>query len=387
MFRALVAVALLAVARGLRIVDHERAESASDVHGQVADDALLDAWKALPGRELDPWKAARDAALSLSLPSRPIALKDYPIKTKTYYMEDESEITVTYHAAQRLPSLAQGRIFEHVFAEAVTPEGEKARSSPSANQFDSIEDIVTYVRAHHPNEDRPAFVWLLSRERFSMGRAEDMLEFGIGHLNLIEHQSEIVHFAGEVSVDLKEGLVYFNFMSGMFTLPMLQEFKATTGQEFGDLENMWKGLFEELYKWSGKKGVWAEQDAQIPEVEPPHSIDEVISESTGTRVFRNHPFCTGPLWMRQCVCHETKEGPFKGFSLNYCLPPRLISNGNYTDCGDGQRCAMAYTNCDASLCMPDTVPLSLGEPAEVVFEPDSVVGGYFPEIGVFDKSS
>lgn len=329
--------------------------------------ALREAWKSHPDHKKDPFKAAVAAASDLKLPSRTIQDKDYPLKSKTYYQDNEDEIQVTYHASQRFTSLSQGRIFEHVF------DARKARASQNAIPFNTLEEVRKLVIQQHPKDPRPGFVWLMSRERFSLGWVEDQLEFGIGHLNLIDKKEESVHFAGELSFDLKANNIKFNFMSGMFTLPMLQAYQEETGQEFDVLQGIWETLFTEVFKLGGNAGECVRGETQITTAEPDKAID--FNSNTTVRRFRAHPFCTGPMWVRQCVCHLSAKGPLRELH-NYCLPPHKQADGK-----------IAYTKCDKTKCQPNMFLEPSTWPLPATITSNSSIDKYFPEAIIAAKTS
>jgi len=263
------------------------------------------------------FESAVKAAEQAGMPTKtlePHVLKDG--KTRNSYRRSGAWL-VKWRNEQRKAAADLGNLWAHRWI--------GAPHKKVAHDFSGAEDFGTKLLARFGENGEVRFTWVLSTDRLIVGIAEDVLEIGVAHLNLVRTTTEKVYVAGEgcFNCAFYPGQFVINFLSGTFSIPIMRSTDPIWYQR------QWVPLVKELWKFNG-------QTAEVKSVDYSQGMD-VHSETLQRSIKRaeilrddgrrnpgartKKAFCEPSReslkWMKHCVCKRTPNTR-KGLYVSWC---------------------------------------------------------------------
>jgi len=273
--------------------------------------SLLERWDDLMQvNGANAFESAAKAAEQASMPTKtlePKVLKDG--KTRNSYRRSGAWL-VKWRNEHRKAAADLGNLWAHRW------DGKPHKKV--AHNFSGAEDFATKCLARFGENGEVRFTWVLSTDRLIVGIAEDVLEIGVAHLNLVRSTTEKVYIAGEgcFNCAFYPGQFVINFLSGTFSIPIMLSTDPIWYQR------QWVPLVKELWKFNGEpaevKSVDYSQGMDVHSEALQRSIKRAeILRDDGRRnpcAKTKKAFCkpsrASLKWMKYCVCKRTTEGNY-----------------------------------------------------------------------------
>jgi len=276
--------------------------------GQVDEISLSERWHDLMHvSEANAFESAAKAAEQASMPTKtlePYVLRDG--KTRNSYRRSGAWL-VKWRNEQRKAAADLGNLWAHRWIQAPHKN--------VAHNFSGAEDFGTKLLARFGESGEVRFTWALSTDRLIVGIAEDVLEVGVAHLNLVGSTTEKVYIAGEGCFNCAffPRRFVINFLAGTFSIPIMRSTDPIWYQR------QWVPLVKELWKFDGQtaevKSVDYSQGMNVHSETLQRSIKiaEILRDdgrrNPGPRTKK--AFCKPSRkslqWMKHCVCKRIRE--------------------------------------------------------------------------------
>lgn len=303
----LLALILRLCGPGCGFATDERLSLAGGLAARRGDNATLEErWREFRKSEGNDFRAAIAAAEDMQMPSQRCAAKLFHGKTRTNAAGDWK---VRWLNAQRRAAADLGHLFE------IRWDGP---ADAAAIPKHDVEDLFASL-AELAAGGTLRFTWALSRSRLVAGIVDDIVELGVGHVNLVTSTDEEVFIAGEGGMNLpseassEPGFVV-NFLSGTFTHPIVR--KYLPGHEAH--QEQWAPLMAEVFSVGGIPARVALLDHNNG---PQHFVGgngsvgvarqaRILADSQWPTERTKRSVCSpaeGLEWLRHCVCRLAND--------------------------------------------------------------------------------
>lgn len=339
--RRALAVRLLAVFV-LALTVPDRGHAAADALGpsglarQEGNSSLEERWREVRLEDDNLLRAAVIAAEDLQMPTQRCDAKLFHGKIRK---SADGEWKVRWLNAQRQAAADLGHLFE-IRWESTADEGSADHLSTPVRDMEELTSSLSRMAAG----SAVRFTWALSRNRLVVGVVEDIVELGVGHVNLVTSTDEEVLIAGEGILNPPdatpaEPLLTVNFLSGTFTHPIVRKYLPGHAAH----QEQWAPLMAEIFSVGGVP-------ARVSLVDHGCGAQHFVGANNGTggarqaRILADSPWPTdrtkrsvcspakGRAWLRHCVCRrQPAEGDEESWrswcdasepcNLELCTPP------------------------------------------------------------------
>lgn len=293
---------------------------------------LEDRWRAVRSGDDHPLRTAVAAAEDVGMPTQRCDEKLFHGKTRKSAAGDWK---VRWLNAQRRAAADLGHLFEVRWA----ADG----ADPLAMPARDVEDLVSSL-SQLAAGGALRFSWALSRDRLVVGVVDDIVELGVGHVNLVTSTDEEVFIAGEGGLNLPSEFpsdppLTVNFLSGTFTHPIVRKYSPGLSAH----QEQWAPVMAEIFAVGGAParvvlldhGTLPQHFVGVTSGTGAARQARILADSAAPTERTRQSVCSpasGLEWLRHCVCHlRGAEGDVEHWSnwcnesepcnIELCVPP------------------------------------------------------------------